>query len=107
MEKCKYCETPFNPNEEREECCDGMVIKNLRANNFRLQKEVDEARYVINRYLAGGTHFKISKEWLADHPEDELPTLASLRDIAPDCTGNKSSEEFVREIRDNEWEEEK
>jgi len=33
-------------------------------------------------------------------PEEELPTLYELRGIAPDLTGDLSSEEFVRKIRD-------
>ncbi|MCH7921612.1 MAG: hypothetical protein IH975_01090 [Nitrospinae bacterium] len=36
-------------------------------------------------------------------PEDELPSLEDLRGIAPNATGDLSSEEFVRKIRD-EWE---
>lgn len=35
-------------------------------------------------------------------PEDELPSLEDLRGIAPEATGDMSSEEFVRKIR-NEW----
>ncbi|MDV2503611.1 MAG: hypothetical protein RX318_06635 [bacterium] len=35
-------------------------------------------------------------------PEDELPSLEDLRGIAPEATGDMSSEEFVRKIRD-EW----
>jgi hypothetical protein len=35
-------------------------------------------------------------------PEEELPHLADLRGIAPDATGDLSSEEFVGKIRD-EW----
>lgn len=33
---------------------------------------------------------------------EELPTLASLRGIAPNATGNLTSEQFVRRIR-NDW----
>jgi hypothetical protein len=35
-------------------------------------------------------------------PEDELPTLYDLRGIAPDATGNMTSAEFIRSIRDEE-----
>ena len=34
--------------------------------------------------------------------DDELPNLADLRGIAPDITGDLSSEEFVRMLRDDE-----
>lgn len=40
-------------------------------------------------------------EYLTD---DDLPTLTSLQGIAPNATGGLSSEEFVRNLRD-EWEE--
>ena len=37
------------------------------------------------------------------HPdEDELPTLMALKGLAPDITEGKTSEVFIREIRD-EW----
>jgi len=36
-------------------------------------------------------------------PDDELPTLFDLRGIAPDATGDLSSVEFVRAIRDEGW----
>jgi aspartyl/asparaginyl-tRNA synthetase len=35
-------------------------------------------------------------------PEEDLPKLSDLRGLAADAFGNKSSEEVVREIRD-EW----
>lgn len=35
-------------------------------------------------------------------PTEELPTLSDLYGIAPGATGDKSSEQFVRELRD-EW----
>ena len=35
-------------------------------------------------------------------PEEELPSLRDLRGIAPDATGGKSSERFIRDLR-NEW----
>ena len=35
-------------------------------------------------------------------PSNELPSLSDLRGIAPGATGGKSSEQFVRELRD-EW----
>lgn len=34
-------------------------------------------------------------------PSSELPSLSELRGIAPEATGGKSSEQFVRELRDN------
>lgn len=33
-------------------------------------------------------------------PSDELPSLSDLYGIAPDATGNESSEQFVRKMRD-------
>ena len=33
-------------------------------------------------------------------PPEELPSLSDLRGIAPNATGSKSSEQFVRELRD-------
>ena len=33
-------------------------------------------------------------------PSEELPSLSDLRGIAPGATGDKSSEQFVRELRD-------
>ena len=35
-------------------------------------------------------------------PSGELPSLSELRGIAPEATGGKSSEQFVRELRD-QW----
>ena len=35
-------------------------------------------------------------------PSSELPSLSELRGIAPEATGGKSSEQFIRDIRD-EW----
>ena len=37
-------------------------------------------------------------------PTEELPTLSDLYGIAPGATGSKSSEQFVRELRDR-WDE--
>jgi hypothetical protein len=37
--------------------------------------------------------------------EEDAPTLASLRGIAPDILGDEKSEDFVRRIR-NEWDKE-
>ena len=34
-------------------------------------------------------------------PTSELPSLSELRGIAPEATGGKSSEQFVRELRDS------
>ena len=34
--------------------------------------------------------------------DDDLPSLTDLRGIAPDITGDLSSEEFVRNLRDAE-----
>jgi hypothetical protein len=48
---------------------------------------------------------KYGSKPLSPSSEEELPTLASLKGIAPDITGSKSSEDFVREHRDNDWEE--
>ncbi len=36
-------------------------------------------------------------------PDDELPTLFDLRGVAPNATGELSSVEFVRAIRDEGW----
>ena len=36
-------------------------------------------------------------------PDDELPTLHSLRGLAPNSTEGMSAEEFVRSIRDANW----
>lgn len=35
-------------------------------------------------------------------PDDELPTLFDIRDMAPDLTGGKSATDFLEEIRDGE-----
>ena len=48
-------------------------------------------------YEVDVTHIEIYPE------ENELPTLFDLQGIAPDATGDVSSEDFVRRIRDNEW----
>ena len=37
-------------------------------------------------------------------PTEQLPTLSDLFSIAPGATGGKSSEQFVRELRDS-WDE--
>ena len=37
-------------------------------------------------------------------PTEQLPTLSDLFGIAPGATGEKSSEQFVRELRDS-WDE--
>lgn len=42
------------------------------------------------------------KEMIAYPPDETLPHLFDLRGIAPDITGDKSSEDFVRGLRD-EW----
>jgi hypothetical protein len=36
-------------------------------------------------------------------PDAELPTMDDLRGIAPDATGGLSSEDFVRTVRENNW----
>ena len=44
--------------------------------------------------------YQIDVEKIEIHPpEEELPTLASLRGIAPDMTGSLDSVEFVRKLR--------
>jgi hypothetical protein len=35
--------------------------------------------------------------------DDELPTMADLRGIAPDATGGEKPEDFIRELRDASW----
>lgn len=35
--------------------------------------------------------------------EEELPTLFDLRGVAPNATGNLSSEDFVRKNRNENW----
>lgn len=45
--------------------------------------------------------YKITvQEMRALPPSSELPSLSELRGIAPEATGGKSSEQFVRELRD-------
>ena len=36
-------------------------------------------------------------------PDSELPRIADLRGIAPDATGEMSSEDFIEELRDGGW----
>jgi len=53
--------------------------------------------------LDGGRPFEMKVTSIEVHPpDDELPTLMSLFGIAPDLTGNQSSEDYVRRLRD-EW----
>lgn len=53
--------------------------------------------------LEGGHPYEMSvKEIEIYPPQEELPTLESLSGIAPDATGDVSSDEFIRGIR-NEW----
>lgn len=52
----------------------------------------DEFPYVIKV-----THIEIYPA------ENELPTLFDLQGAAPDATGETKSEDFVRQMRDNEW----
>ena len=35
-------------------------------------------------------------------PEDELPTIFDLRGIAPNATGDRKSEDFIRDLRNAE-----
>ena len=73
--------------------------------------KIEEARQALNRktrvwgeltYPAGSNFPKSVKvETIELLPEDdELPSLKDLRGIAPDITGDLSSEEFVRMLRD-------
>lgn len=73
--------------------------------------KIEEARRALNRktrvwgeltYAAGSNFPKSVKvETIELLPEDdELPNLKDLRGIAPDITGDLSSEEFVRMLRD-------
>lgn len=73
--------------------------------------KIEKARQAINRktrvcgeltYPAGSNFPKSVKvETIELLPEDdELPSLKDLRGIAPDITGDLSSEEFVRMLRD-------
>ena len=72
---------------------------------------LDEVRAAIKKYVTvSGTlrykqneifPYQIDVKKIEIHPpEDELPTLASLRGIAPDMTGDVDSVEFVRRLRD-------
>ena len=78
--------------------------------------KIEEARQALNRktrvwgelsYPAGSNFPKSVKvETIELLPEDdELPSLKDLRGIAPDITGDLSSEEFVRILRDADEEE--
>lgn len=73
----------------------------------------EEFRHAIGRKVlaSGELHYpagsnlprSIKVETVEILPEDdELPSLADLRGIAPDITGDLSSEEFVRMLRDDE-----
>jgi len=58
-------------------------------------------RYKPN--ISGAISYEMRIQDMVSHPpEDDLPSLADLKGIAPDITGNENSENFVRGIR-NEW----
>ena len=72
---------------------------------------MDDVRTALKKYvtvhgLMGyriGNPFPISitvERFEINPPEQELPTLASLRGLAPDLTGGLSSEEYIRQLRD-------
>ncbi len=53
--------------------------------------------------VSGGIPYEMRVTSLYIHPsEEDLPTLADLKGIAPNATGDEKSEDFVRGIRD-EW----
>lgn len=71
---------------------------------------LDEVRAAIKKYITvSGTlrykqnevfPYQIDVEKIELHPpEQELPSLASLRGIAPDMTGDVDSVEFIRRLR--------
>ncbi|MEK8016755.1 MAG: hypothetical protein VSS75_007790 [Candidatus Parabeggiatoa sp.] len=75
-----------------------------------LQKAIDGVSHYVN--VEGEFKYKSSSPFpyavdvtdIEIYPdEDELPTLFNLQGIAPNATGQKRSEDFVRGIRDNEW----
>jgi hypothetical protein len=74
---------------------------------------LDEVRNALKRYVTVHGLFtyrpgfafpsRITIERIeVNPPEDELPTLSSLRGIAPDLTGGLDAVTFVRQIRDAE-----
>jgi hypothetical protein len=83
----------------------GARITNITFENARLQNRwsaVDENKYqaALQRRLK-----EYGSKPLSPSPEEGLLTLASLKGIiATDITGGKSSEDFIREHRDNDWE---
>ncbi len=76
--------------------------------------QLDVVRRAIKRYVTVTGRLRY-KQW-ANFPhaidtkhidihemDDELPTLEDMRGIAPRATGDLSSEEFVRRMRDEDW----
>jgi len=57
MRNCRYCQTPYDPAEEREECCDGMIIYNLQSLIKELKtdnkkwEEIADAKHNVNLEL--------------------------------------------------------
>lgn len=75
--------------------------------SIKLQEAID----AINQHVCVQGSFKYRSKALLPHevevkeievfpPDEELPSLSSLRGIAPNATGDKDSVAFVREIRD-------
>ena len=113
-----------------EESVTGMLeMLDIHTNQFRIYpivgaKKIDcyfsdddlqqKVIAAINRYVNVEGEFKYKK--FAKFPyaakitdieiypnEKELPTLFDLYGVAPNATGNLSSESFVRKNRNNEW----
>ena len=73
--------------------------------------KMQEAIDAINQHVCVQGSFKYRSKALFPHevevkeievlpPDSELPSLSSLRGLAPNATGDKDSVAFVREIRD-------
>lgn len=74
-----------------------------------LQKAIAAIGHYVNvagqyKYKSGDPHpYYVKVTDIEIYPDEkELPSLFDLRDIAPNATNNLSSEDFVREMRD-EW----
>ncbi len=92
-----------------------VIYPTLGVSEVRCQ--VDEIRFIKVMVPAVGKYVTVTGKliYFADHPsqvdvheieihpdKDELPTLSSFAGIAPDATGNISTDKFIQNLG-NDW----
>jgi len=94
---------PTFPGEPKVRCVFAREAKDLRV---RVAEAVDQYVTVYGRKSFRSNHphpYEMKVTDIDVHPPvDELPKIQDLWGVAPDATGELSSEDFVRGVR-NEW----